>query len=149
MKICWWHNLLILSNHTAQDTKKSCIVKGWNKHSEWLLAAEDVSKCFSWKRTYCNAYHRRCPSLICLLTDSLHTIKILRKYISISMSAWLFFNCMFMIYEIQWNLYNDTWEVSLKTCKFHYLPGTIFTKSCLHVYSPCPERPPALRDQKI
>ena len=32
---------------------------------------------------------------------------------------------------IQWNLYNKTGKTLLKTHKFHHLPGTVFTKSCL------------------
>ena len=47
---------------------------------------------------------------------------------------------------IQWNLYNETAEVLLKTHKFHYLPVTILQN---HVYSPCLERPPVLIDHNI
>ena len=32
---------------------------------------------------------------------------------------------------LQWNLYNETGKVLLKTHKFHHLPGTVFTKACL------------------
>ena len=32
---------------------------------------------------------------------------------------------------LQWNLYNETGKVLLKTHKFHHLSGTVFTKSFL------------------
>ena len=46
--------------------------------------------------------------------------------------------------NIQWNLYNKTGEVLLKTHKFHHLCGTVFTKSCLFSLSwetTCLQRP--------
>ena len=46
--------------------------------------------------------------------------------------------------NIQWNLYDKTGEVLLKTHKFQYLYGTVFTKSCLFSLSwetTCLERP--------
>ena len=43
---------------------------------------------------------------------------------------------------IKWNLYNETRRVLLKTHKFHDLPGTVLTKSCL-------ERPPVLERQNL
>ena len=45
---------------------------------------------------------------------------------------------------IQWNLYNKTGEVLLKTHKFQHLCGTVFTKSCLFSLSwetTCLQRP--------
>ena len=45
---------------------------------------------------------------------------------------------------LQWNLYNETEEVSLKTHKFHHLSGTVFTKLCLFSLpskTTCVERP--------
>ena len=46
--------------------------------------------------------------------------------------------------SIQWNLYNKTGEVLLKTDKFQHLSGTVLTKSCLFSLSwetTCLERP--------
>ena len=48
---------------------------------------------------------------------------------------------------LHWNLHTETKDVLLKTQTFHHLPGTVFKKN--HVYSPCCERPPVLRDHKI
>ena len=48
------------------------------------------------------------------------------------------------IYHIQWNLYNETGKVLLTIHKFHDLPGTVFTQSCLFSLpwkTTCLERP--------
>ena len=48
---------------------------------------------------------------------------------------------------VQWNLCNETGTVSLKTHKFHHLPGMVFTKSCVLSLSwktTCLERPQTL-----
>ena len=46
--------------------------------------------------------------------------------------------------QVQWNLYNETRKVVLKSDKFYHLPGTVFTKSCLcslRWKTTCLERP--------
>ena len=40
-------------------------------------------------------------------------------------------SCLWPGSYIQQNLHNETQKVLIKTQKFHYLPGTVFTKSCL------------------
>ena len=62
------------------------------------------------------------------------------------LGKWLMFAtfCQINFYCVQWNLYNKTGEVLLKTHKFQHLSHTVFTKSCLFSLSwetTCLERP--------
>ena len=54
------------------------------------------------------------------------------------------FVSLYKCLAIQWNLYNETGKLLIKTHKFHHLPVTIFTKSCLFSLpwkTTCLERP--------